>query len=211
MGETRRTLLLLVRHGTTSTTGRLLPGRAPGLHLNDVGRAEAEAVAERIAAREVDAVFASPLERTQETARPIGERLDREIRTEPGLTECDFGDWTGKALAELATLPEWSQVQRSPSTFRFPGGESFAEMDERVASAVESLRERHRGGTVVAVSHADPIRIYLARALGMPLDAMQRLSVRPCSVSAVLLDDDADPAVLTVNSTHSSLAELSAR
>lgn len=211
MGETRRTLLLLVRHGTTSTTGRLLPGRAPGLHLNDVGRAEAEAVAERIAAREVDAVFASPLERTQETARPIGERLDREIRTEPGLTECDFGDWTGKALAELATLPEWSQVQRSPSTFRFPGGESFAEMDERVASAVESLRERHRGGTVVAVSHADPIRIYLARALGMPLDAMQRLSVRPCSVSAVLLDGDADPAVLTVNSTHSSLAELSAR
>ena len=197
-------MVLLVRHGTTPTTGRVLPGRAPGLHLSDAGRAQADAVAERIAALPTApvAVYASPLERTGETARPIARLLGLRVRSERGLIECEFGGWTGRKLAELARKPEWATVQRNPSGFRFPGGESFLEMQTRAVSAVARLVERHRGKTVVAVSHADPIKAVVALAAGVPLDLFQRLTVNPCSVSALAYTAHG-PHVLTVNSTDS--------
>jgi probable phosphoglycerate mutase len=205
-------VVLLVRHGRTPTTGSVLPGRAPGLHLSEEGQSQADAVAERIAglagsgvARPV-AVYASPLERTAETAKPIARQLGLRVRTDRGLLECDFGDWTGAKLSALAKRPEWSQVQRSPSGFRFPGGESFLEMQARITSAVARLTQLHPGETVVAVSHADPIKAAVAAAAGTPLDLFQRLSVSPCSVSA-LAYSGTDPHVLTVNSTG-SLADL---
>ncbi len=203
-------MVLLVRHGRTPTTGTVLPGRAPGLHLSDEGRAQAEAVAGRIAAmagpgRPV-AVYASPLERTAETAKPIARQLGLRVRTERGLLECDFGRWTGELLADLAKTKEWTQVQRWPSTFRFPGGESFLEMQDRITSAITLLTARHPGETVVAVSHADPIKAAVAAAAGTHLDLFQRLSVSPCSVSA-LAYTGAGPHVLAVNSTG-ALTEL---
>ncbi len=152
------------------------------------------------------AVYASPLERTAETAKPIARRLGLRVRTDRGLLECDFGDWTGGELKLLAKQPEWGQVQRCPSGFRFPGGESFLEMQARITSAVARLIERHPGETVVAVSHADPIKAAVAAAAGTPLDLFQRLTVAPCSVSAVAYHAN-EPHVLTVNSTG-SLAEL---
>ena len=158
----RPTVVLLVRHGTTPTTGKVLPGRAPGLHLSDLGIAQAESVAERIRALTSKdhgapaAVYASPLERTSETARPIARALGLRVRSDRGLLECDFGAWTGKKLADLVKKPEWSTVQRNPSGFRFPGGESFLEMQTRMASALARLVALHPGRTVVAVSHADP-------------------------------------------------------
>jgi probable phosphoglycerate mutase len=205
--------VLLVRHGKTPTTGQVLPGRAPGLHLSDEGVAQAEAVAGRIAAlagtdgtgRTPVAVYASPLERTRETAAPIARALGLRVRTERGLLECEFGEWTGGALAELAKRPEWTRVQRAPSTFRFPGGESFPEMQARIVAAVGRLVERHPGETVVAVSHADPIKAAVASAAGTPLDLFQRLTIAPCSVSA-LAYTDGGPFVLTVNSTGSLTA-----
>ena len=202
------TLVLLVRHGTTPSTGSVLPGRAPGLHLADVGQRQAEAVAERIAAltsRPV-AIYASPLERTRETARPSAKALGRRVRTSRGLLECDFGTWTGKKLDRLRTLPEWGSVQHSPSTFRFPGGESFSEMAGRAWQTVVDLAAVHPGEAIVAVSHADPIKAILSNASGAPLDMFQRLSVSPCSVSALLLGPHG-PHVLTVSST-ASLQEL---
>lgn len=202
------TLVLLVRHGQTPTTGRELPGRAPGLHLSDHGWAQAGHVAERISALPVDALYASPLERAQETAQPASRALGLPVAVEPGLLEGDFGTWTGRSLAELNTLPEWEAVQRRPSTFRFPGGESFAEMQARMGETVDRLRARHEGGTIVCVSHADPIRLHLARELGTPLDAFQRISVAPGSVSAISCAAGRDPVVLTVSSTSASLAEL---
>ena len=204
----RPTVVLLVRHGTTPTTGKVLPGRAPGLHLSDQGLAQAEAVAERIGvltAKEHGApvaVYASPLERTSETARPIARALGLRVRSDRGLLECDFGDWTGKKLADLAKKPEWSTVQRNPSGFRFPGGESFLEMQARMASALSRLVALHPGRTVVAVSHADPIKAVVAQAAGTPLDLFQRLTVAPCSVSAIAYTGGG-PVVLTVNSTAS--------
>ena len=193
------TLLLLVRHGQTPTTGDRLPGRARGLHLSDEGRAQAQAVGERIAALpKVDAVYASPLERTRETAGFIAKRRDLRVTIDRGLLECDFGDWTGGELKTLRKAPEWRAVQRYPSGFRFPNGESFVEMQTRVVSTLERLRRSHPGGTVVAVSHADPIKAATAAAVGTHLDLFQRIVISPCSVTAIAYGDSG-PVVLTVN------------
>ncbi len=210
---TRRTTdapcaVVLVRHGRTATTGKVLPGRAPGLHLSDAGRRQAEAVAARIASlpRVPSAVYASPLERAQETAAPIAKALHLRVRTWPGLVECDFGDWTGARLSALRRRREWRAVQLAPSTFRFPRGESFTELQARAWDAVLALGARHPGATVVAVSHADPIKAVVAAALGVPLDLFQRTVVATCSVSVVVVGAGA-PLVLCVNSL-SDLAEL---
>ncbi|MFP3906926.1 MAG: MSMEG_4193 family putative phosphomutase [Acidimicrobiales bacterium] len=201
-------LVLLVRHGQTPSTGTVLPGRTPGLHLSDPGRSQAEAVARRIAAmKKVAAVYASPLERTRETAAPIAKELGVRVRRDKGLLECDFGDWTGRDLKELSKLPEWKTVQQAPSRFRFPGGESFAEMQLRVTTAVQRLAGIHRGETVVAVSHADPIKAAVNEATGAHLDAFQRLVVSPCSVTALLIGDRST-TVLTVNNLGDDLTAM---
>lgn len=198
----------MVRHGQTPTTGKVLPGRARGLHLTDKGQADAQTVATRIAAlRTVDAIYASPLERARETAEPIGKALGQKVIIDKGLLECDFGDWTGAELKTLMKLPEWATVQRSPSTFRFPGGESFNEMQTRIVSALDRLVQKHRGGVVVCVSHADPIKSAVAHAMGTHIDLFQRIVISTCSVSAVAYGFGG-PVVLTVNSTGGSLDEL---
>jgi probable phosphoglycerate mutase len=200
--------VLLVRHGTTPTTGKLLPGRAGGLHLSEKGQAQAAAAAERIAALGTppSAVYASPLERARETAAPIARALGLRVRTAPGLLEVDVGDWTEKPLARLARSKEWPTVQRWPQGFRFPGGESFAEMSLRSMDAVLALVADHPGQTIVAVSHADPIKAIVAAAAGVPLDLMQRLVISPCSITALVFSP-AGPLVLCVNSTG-TLGEL---
>ena len=200
--------MLLVRHGQTPTTGKLLPGRAPGLHLADVGREQAQRAAERIAAlTTVDAVYASPLERARETAAPIAAARGLKVQIDKGLLECEFGDWTGAELKKLMKLPEWGTVQRAPSTFRFPNGESFTEMQTRMVSAIDRLRAKHEGGVIVLVSHADPIKAAVAHAMGTHIDLFQRIVIGTCSVSAIAYGMGA-PIVLTVNSTGGSLAEL---
>ena len=202
------TLFLLVRHGLTPTTGKVLPGRAAGLHLADAGQAQARDAAERIAAlSRVDAVYASPLERARETAAPIAKAKGLRVRIDKGLLECDFGEWTGEELKKLMKLPEWGTVIRAPSTFRFPGGESFNEMQVRIVSAIDRLRAAHKGGVVVCVSHADPIKAAVAHAMGTHIDLFQRIVISPCSVTAIAYSPGG-PVVLTVNSTGGSLAEL---
>ena len=223
------TLVLLVRHGATPTTGQILPGRAPGLHLADRGREQAETVAQRLAGwsaatngakdakgakgatssgkgHRITAVYASPMERTRETAAPIARALGLRVKVERGLVECDFGDWTGAELKKLMKLPEWTTVQRYPSGFRFPGGESFTAMQARMVTAIAELCRRHPGETVVAVSHADPIKAAVADAMGSHLDLFQRIVVSPCSVTAVSYGSTG-PTVLAVNST-AALTEL---
>ena len=202
------TVVVLVRHGQTPTTGTILPGRAPGLHLADRGREQAEAVAVRLEALpKVDAVYASPLERTRETAAPIAKRRHLRVRIEKGLLEADFGDWTGQALKTLFKQPEWQTVQRYPSGFRFPNGESFAEMQARITGTIDKLVARHRGGVVIAISHADPIKAAVAQALGTHLDLFQRIVISPCAVSAILYTSGS-PIVLCVNSTGRDLTAL---
>ena len=202
------TLILMVRHGQTPTTGKVLPGRAAGLHLAEAGVQQAHAVAERIAELpRVDAIYSSPLERARETAAPIGRALQQRVKINKGLLECDFGDWTGEQLSTLMKKPEWSTVQRAPSSFRFPNGESFTEMQTRMVTTLDNIRQEHPGGVVVCVSHADPIKAAVAHAMGTHLDLFQRLVIGTCSVSAVAYSGHG-PIVLTVNSTGGSLADL---
>jgi len=202
------TLVLLVRHGQTPTTGATLPGRAAGLHLADTGREQADAAAARIAGlKQVDAVYASPLERTRETAAPIAKARKLRVKAEKGLLECDFGEWTGAELKDLRKLPEWKTVQSFPSGFRFPGGESFTEMQSRMVDTVDRLVRRHAGGVVVAVSHADPIKALAAHAMGTHLDLFQRLVVSPCSVTAIAYSTTG-PIVLAMNSAGDDLTRL---
>lgn len=194
--------MLLVRHGRTPTTGKLLPGQAPGLHLSEKGRAQAAVAADRIASltKAPGAVYASPLERARETAAPIAKALGLRVRSAPGLIEVDVGEWTEKPLARLNRNRAWPTVQRWPTGFRFPGGESFAEMSVRSIDAVLDLVAAHPGETIVAVSHADPIKAIVAAAGGVPLDLMQRFVVSPCSISAILFPGGS-PVLLCVNST----------
>jgi len=174
------TTILLVRHGLTPTTGRLLPGRKPGLHLSDDGRKQAEAAAARIGKlKRVSAIYASPL-------------------------ELDVGRWTGERLDRVSKRPEWSTVQRHPSGFRFPDGESFMEMQARMTDTLGRLVERHRGGVIVAVSHADPIKAALAHALGMHLDLFQRLAIAPGSITTIAYAGG-PPMVLGVNALADGL------
>ena len=204
----RPTLVLLVRHGLTATTGRLLPGRAPGLHLSDEGRRQADAVARRIAAlRRVAAVYTSPLERARETAAPIARAHRLALRVDRGLLEVDIGRWTGQPIVRASRKPEWQAVQRHPSGFRFPGGESFTEMQARVVGALGRLVARHPGRTIVAVFHADPIKAAVAHALGAHLDLFQRIAIAPASVTAIAYRAHG-PVVLTVNSMDGDLAKL---
>lgn len=199
------TLVLFVRHGLTPTTGATLPGRAPGLHLAEAGAEQAERTAERIAAAGgVGAVYASPLERARETAAPIARACGLRVRRHAGLNECDFGRWTGRKLASLRQRPEWATVQRHPSGFRFPGGESFAEMQSRALAAVAAIVARHPGQRVAAVSHADVIKAVAASAMGTPLDLFQRILIDPASVTAVAYGPEG-PVVLCVNNTGPDL------
>lgn len=207
----RPTVVLLVRHGRTPTTGVINYGRAPGLHLSATGRGQAEALARRLGAlSRIAAVYASPLERARETAAPVARARRLPVRIEPGLNDSDAGRWTGVKLAALRRTPEWRIVQRHPSGFRFPGGESFIEIQARITATLARLVERHRGSIIVAVSHADPIKIALAQALGLHPDFFQRIAIAPASVTAIAYHPEG-PVILTVNSTDGDLAGLRPR
>ncbi len=202
------TIVLLVRHGLTPTTGVKLPGRARGLHLSDEGRRQAETAAARIAKLEkVVAIYSSPLERARETAGIIARARNMAVRIERGLLEVDIGKWTGLALKDAVAKPEWKAVQQHPSGFRFPGGESFTEMQARVTGAIARMVARHAGKIIVAVSHADPIKAAVAHAIGTPLDLFQRIGIGTASIS-VLAYSQSSSAALTVNSMDGDLARV---
>ncbi|MDG2300412.1 MAG: MSMEG_4193 family putative phosphomutase [Acidimicrobiales bacterium] len=202
------TVVCFVRHGHTPTTGTILPGRAKGLHLSDQGIDQAKAVALHLGEYgNISAIYSSPMERTKETAQHIAKACGLKTRIRKGLIEADFGTWTGKKLSDLRKLQEWESVQKTPSTFRFPSGESFLEMQSRMVDAVAQIVEAHRGEVVVAVSHADTIKTVIASALGTPLDLFQRIHISPCSLSSVLYSHSG-PTVLAVNTTGDSLQSV---
>jgi probable phosphoglycerate mutase len=202
------TTLLLVRHGRTPTTGIILPGRAPGLSLAPAGRADAEAAAARIARlARVSSIYASPLERAQETAAPIARDLGLAVLIEPDLSDLNIGGWTGMKIDDARRRPEWVAIQQYPEGFRFPGGESFPEMQARMTAALARLAARHPGQTVVAVSHADPIKAAVAGARGQRLEQFQRIFVSPGSITVLAFDAD-QPRVLAVNTLDGELQSV---
>jgi probable phosphoglycerate mutase len=191
---------VLVRHAVTAQTGPLLSGRQPGIDLSDTGRDQAAAVGVRLAPLPVRAVYASPIERTTQTAEHIASHHGLAVIPLTGVLEADYGDWTGGTIAELAKTELWKTVQRAPSRARFPNGESIAQMQVRMVSALEAVVADHRGETVVVVSHADPIKAAIAHYSGLHLDQFQRLVVSPASVTAFDLGPHG-AALLTCNDT----------
>jgi probable phosphomutase (TIGR03848 family) len=206
--------VLLVRHGLTAMTGPVLAGHTPGVHLDERGRAQAEAMAARLVPVPLAAAVTSPLERCVETAQAVlaGRSLVSSI--EPRLAEVRYGDWTGKPLKDLAKQPLWRVVQAHPSAVVFPGaeGEALAGAQSRAVSAVREWDARiaaSAGPDAVwlACSHGDIIKAILADALGLHLDLFQRIVVDPCSVSVVRYTDTR-PFVLRVNDTGGDVAAL---
>ena len=147
------------------------------------------------------------MERTRETAAPIAKACKLRVRQAKGMIECDFGRWTGEKLSNLRKLPEWQTVQHYPSGFRFPGGESFTEMQSRAVDTVHELVSKHPGEKIVVVSHADVIKAVISSATGAHLDLFQRIVISPCSITAILYASEG-PIVLTANCTGEDLSAL---
>jgi probable phosphomutase (TIGR03848 family) len=202
------TLLLLVRHGHTDAAGKRLTGWAPGVHLNAQGRGEAEALVARLEELPVDAIYSSPLERCRETAAPLARARRLSVRIRRGLIETGYGDWTGRTISQLRRTTLWKTVERTPSAVRFPGGESLLEVQARAVDELNRIAAGHPKGTVVVVSHADPIRLFIAHAAGTHVDHLHRLVVDTASVTAVSMDHDT-PRLIKVNDTG-GLASLRA-
>jgi probable phosphoglycerate mutase len=203
------TLLLLVRHGVTEVTGKRLSGSIPGIHLSEEGRVQAKAVAERLGPLRITAVYASPLERCVETAEPIAGGRRLEIGLLPDLEEIGYGQWAGRPIAALMKTRLWRRIQLLPSSVEFPGGETLVGAQRRVVAALDSIAGRSPRGVVVAVTHADVIRLALAHYAGVHIDLFQRFTVSPASVSALVLGDRI-PRILRVNETG-TLADLAGR
>jgi probable phosphomutase (TIGR03848 family) len=178
-------LLLLLRHAVTEHTGARLSGWTPGLHLSEEGRRQADGLAGRLGPVAVDALYASPLERCQETAAVVAGAKGLKIETLEDVGEVRYGEWTGRTLKELGKEPLWKVVQATPSAARFPDGESLFEMQARSVLAVERLREAHPKQVVAVCSHADVIKALVCHYLGMHLDLFQRVVVSPASVTAI--------------------------
>ena len=202
----RATHLVLARHAVTHQTGPMLSGRTPGIDLSDTGRDQARRLGERLAGLPIAAVYASPIERTTQTAEAVAGHHDMPVRPLPGVIEADYGEWTGGQISELAKTDLWKTVQRSPSRARFPDGESLTEMQVRMVAALEAVVADHPGELIVVVSHADPIKAAIAHFTGVHLDLFQRIVVSPASVTVFELGPHG-AAMLTCNSLG-SLEEL---
>ena len=171
------TTLLLVRHGHTDAAGKRLTGRAPGVHLNELGRRQAERLVERLEGVRIDAIVSSPLERCRETAAPLAKARGRAVDVGRAWIEVGYGEWTGRSISQLRRTKLWRRVMFAPSNVRFPGGESLLEVQGRAVDATLDIAARHARGTVVVVSHADVIRLLVAHVAGMHADHLQRLSI----------------------------------
>jgi probable phosphomutase (TIGR03848 family) len=207
--------VILVRHGrSTANASGVLAGRLPGVHLDEAGVKQAVAVGERLAGVRLAAAVTSPLERCRETAREITSRQAATLRagTDRQLSECDYGEWQGRALKDLAREKLWRTVQAQPSAATFPGGESMRAMQDRAVAAVRRHDARvaaeHGPDAVwLAVSHGDVIKSILADALGTHLDLFQRIHVDPASVSIVRYTETR-PFVMGTNTHAGDLAWL---
>lgn len=207
--------VVLVRHArSTANASGVLTGRLKGVHLDETGQAQAERAGARLAPVPLAALVCSPLERCKETAKALATAQSGPIRatTERGLVECDYGEWQGRALKDLAKEKLWKVVQRHPASVTFPGGESMAAMSARAVAAVrrhDALIEAEHGPHAVwaAVTHGDLVKAILADALGLHLDQFQRLHVDPASMSLIRYTTDA-AYVLQSNSHEGDLSWL---
>jgi probable phosphomutase (TIGR03848 family) len=194
------TTFYLVRHALTEHTGARLSGRMEGIHLSDEGREQADLVAEGLAHQPFKAIYSSPIERAMETARPVAARHGLPVQVAPEVTEVEFGKWTNRSFKTLRRTKLWEKVQRSPSSARFPDGETLYEVQARAVGEIERLSSVHAKQSVCVVSHADVIKLIAAHYVGAHLDLFQRLHIAPASVSVIALGDH-EPRILALNNS----------
>jgi broad specificity phosphatase PhoE len=175
----------LLRHGEHGLLGRVLAGRMPGVGMTERGRAEIASQAERLAGEKIAAIYASPLQRTRESAEIVSARLGLPIEFRDDLLELDFGEWTGATFDSIRADPRWQAWSTQRSLAAIPGGESMRTVQQRVVAALLELNERHLHESVVLVSHGDVIRAVLLFALGMPLDFYNRIEIGQGSISTI--------------------------
>lgn len=192
------TTILLIRHGHTELVGNTLAGRRPSVHLSAQGAREAVDLVRHVRGFPITAIFSSPLERTRETAQPLADALGLGVQVREGLTEIDYGEWTGRRIGDLAEDATWIRYNRYRSTTRIPGGEWYVDVQARVAKTLEELRALHPGETLAVFSHGDVIRVALAHYLGMQIDMITRMVISPGSVSGLALSDFS-PEILFLN------------
>lgn len=189
---------MLVRHGLTPMTGKKLTGWLPGHHLSEPGRAQAQAVADKLSKVPISAVYSSPLERCRETAAPIARVKGLRVRNLKEVGEIRYGDWQGRSFKSLYRTKAWIELNRNRADFRFPNGETPREAQARAMKAIEGLRQVHNNEAVVVVSHADLIRLVVAGYVGLALDLYHRISIGPATVS-VLRFGPQFPSLLALN------------
>lgn len=192
------TTFLLIRHGLTDAVGNQITGRLPGVHLNETGRKQAAELPQRLARWKISAIYSSPLERAVETANPAAEQMKLPLQQSAALSEVDFGDWSGHTLDDLNQRPEWRQYNTFRSATRAPHGELMLEVQTRMVEELMRLASRHPDQFIACFTHADAIRATLCHFLGMPLDLIHRLEIRPASISLVRLMEWG-PQILLVN------------
>jgi probable phosphomutase (TIGR03848 family) len=198
------TTLLLIRHAENDwvTTGKLA-GWTPGVHLNDYGKLQAEALGKRMADQPIKALYASPLERTMETAAAVvAHHPDLTIQQNDGIGEVDFGVWQGEKIADLTRRKMWPVIQYTPTRAYFPGGETMRGAQARAIDALEDLARKHPRDVIAAVSHSDVIKLVLAHYLGVPLDLFQRIMVSTASLSIVQLGYGRPFVIQTNDTSH---------
>ena len=185
-------LLLLIRHGENEyVKSSKMAGRIPGIHLNEKGRKQAEALGEALRDFPITAIYSSPLDRAMETAQPIAQARKLEIFQDPDLMDTNIGKWEGRSWKVLRLTKAWKVVQNAPSRFRFPEGESFIEAQLRYANALERVLRKHSKpkDIIAVVFHADPIKLAVSHFLGLPLDHFQRLSCNTGSLTMLHLSE----------------------
>jgi probable phosphoglycerate mutase len=183
------TTVFLVRHGAHDRLGKTLCGRMDGVSLSEQGRRESEALAARLRGEGLETVYASPLQRTRETAEPIAAASGAPLTLDDDLLEIDFGAWTGKAFEALHGDPAWAVWQRSRGVARPPGGESMVEVQARLRRWLKRACARHPDARIAAVTHADVIKALVAYTLGFSLDQHDRLEISPASLTTLVAGD----------------------
>lgn len=191
-------ILLLVRHGRTDHTGKVISSWTPGIHLNAEGRRQAGRVGARLRKSGVEAIYSSPLERAAETAQPLADALGLPVTIRENLGEVRYGEWTGRVIDGMKSEPGWEKFCAFRSLYRAPGGETLLETQARVVAELDEIAARHQVGLVAIFSHSDSIRAALAYYLGLPLDFAWRLEISPASISAVDLSGP-QPRIGAVN------------
>ena len=204
------TLLLLIRHGENDIMHRRLAGHRPGVHLNEKGRGQAQALTQALAHAPIAAVYSSPLERALETAAPLAETRGLQVEIRPALIDTNYGDWQWRTYKQLRRIKLWKTVLESPTQMRFPNGETIAEVQTRVINDLTALaslhqvepgeeKEKKEEIIIAAVAHADVVRLALTHYLNMALDDFHRLVVFPASISMVHLPREGRPLVVHIN------------